>query len=100
MPAVEQLAVVEGPLSGLGQDGEPGPIAQASAWMREHGVAPGMVATGGVVGALAASGLAGGAAKGALGAAAASWLYQRFSGTPRPLVGLGLAALVAYLVAR
>ena len=47
--AVEKLTIIEGPMSGMGQN--PGPLESTADWMRGYGVSPGLVALGGLAGA-------------------------------------------------
>jgi hypothetical protein len=83
--AVEQLAIVGGPLAGLAGLAENGngknaivDIATRSAlWLRQHDVDPWWVTGGAVVGALLGERAFHGAAKGALMMAAASWLCTK-----------------------
>jgi hypothetical protein len=74
--AVESLAIVEGPLAGLGLN-PPGPLSEAAAWMRAHDINPWWVAVGAVGGAILGGSILGGAAKGALMLGALSWVCAR-----------------------
>jgi hypothetical protein len=81
--AVEQLAIVNGPLAGLAENGEmaPNPIMdlahRSAAWMRQHDVDPWWVTGGAVVGALVGDRVLSGGVKGALLLGAVSWLCTK-----------------------
>lgn len=89
--AVEQLAVVES-LHGLQQESPScGMICGACTWLDQKGVSPSWLATGLIVGGW----------RGAFGTSVGSWLYRRCTSMPTDsLFGVGLAALIAYVLDR
>lgn len=84
---VEHLAIVEGPMAGLGENGEAGDVViRAGKWMRERGMRPSWAAAGAVVGAFAGERLLKGAAIGAGFGSAMSWLCTRTCQAEQPLL--------------
>jgi hypothetical protein len=78
-----------------------GPLEQVSAWMRAKNMSPLWALMGGVMGGLVGGAVLGPMAKGAVGAAAASWAWNKLTTRPQDsLVGLGAAALVGVLLTR
>lgn len=73
--AVESLAIVEGPLAGLGNPSNP--LARAATWMRAHDINPWWVTVGAVGGAMLGSRVLPGAVRGALWLGIASWVYAK-----------------------
>jgi len=74
--AVEKLTIIEGPMSGMGQN--PGPIESTADWLRGYGVSPGIVALSALAGAALTRGpMVAGAIKWSLLGALGSWLYNR-----------------------
>lgn len=74
--AVEKLTIIEGPMSGLGQN--PGALESTGAWMRSHGISPGLVALGALGGAALTRGsMMGGAVKWAFLFGLGSWIWYR-----------------------
>lgn len=90
--AVENLAVIEGPLAGLGQETQAcNLICRTCSWMDGHGVSPSWIAVGAVV-----SGY-----RGMFVTTVGSWFYRRVLTLPTDtLVGMGAAVLLAYMFRR